>query len=166
MEPIKPIFMKKDAFLLVGVDKYTDTGFAAIEEAWMDFQARAQDIRNRVNEHACYGFEDYTRGFAWPQGAPLPHYHYIAAAQVSSLEDIPEGLFGRSVPAATYAVFTRRMPLSELHKAFRYVYDEWLPQSGYEIDPAVGADFEYYPEPVADHEHALIEIYLPIVPKA
>jgi len=166
LESIKPVFMKKDAFMLVGVDKYTDTGFAAIGEAWDELCKRSGEIRNCVNDRTRYGFEDYSRGFESPPGAALPHYHYLAAVQVDSLDDIPEGLFGRSVPEATYAVFTQRMPIGDLHKVFRYVYDVWLPKSGYEIDPAVCADFEYYPEPITDREHALVEIYLPVVAKS
>jgi hypothetical protein len=52
----------------------------------------------------CTGEEDYVDG----------KFDNIASVSASSLEDIPEGMVGAEVPAATYAVFTHKDKLDRI----------------------------------------------------
>jgi AraC family transcriptional regulator len=88
-----------------------------------------------------------------------------AAVEVTALEDIPEGMKGKEVPAARYAVFTYRGPKAGVADLFRHIYDTWLPASGYVLDPKVQADFERYAERVTDPSNVTSKIYIPIVAK-
>ncbi|MFC5402182.1 GyrI-like domain-containing protein [Cohnella soli] len=159
---VNPQFVRKKSFYLVGEDRYTANGISDIREAWDALHRRLEEIRSRVPSGALLGFEDYSRETQMKPGQ-FPEFHYIAAAEVERIEDVPGGMYAKEVPEATYAVFSYRGPISSLSGMFRYIYDEWFPSSGYKLDPKVQADFEYYTEQITDWSNASIEIYIPVV---
>jgi AraC family transcriptional regulator len=148
--------------MIAGVERYTENGIPSIREAWEEFDKRYKEIPNAVNDSQCYGFEDYSRDFDMNKGG-FPKYYYIASLEVTDITNLPEGIKGREVPAADYAVFTHQGSIAALPQVFGEIYGKWMPASGYKVDPAVSADFEFYPESVTDHENALVEIWVPIV---
>ncbi|MFC5701812.1 GyrI-like domain-containing protein [Cohnella faecalis] len=160
----QPRFMRKERFFLVGAQRYTDNGQASIVQAWDELLERLDEIPDRSEPAVMIGFEDYSRGCELVPGQ-MPKFHYIAAAEVDRITDVPDGLFSKEVQEAEYAVFSLRGPLSNISGLFRYIYDEWLPASEYRLDPQMMADFEYYREPVNDRNDARVDIYIPIVPK-
>ncbi|MBB6732380.1 effector binding domain-containing protein [Cohnella zeiphila] len=161
----KPQWVRKDAFTIVGVEKYTSDGIASIRQAWDEFLGRSGEIRHAAQPMIAYGYEDYSRDFRQPPDS-FPQFHYVAGLETEpgSEPDVPAGMTVKHVPSATYAMFRHEGPLSGIAGVFHYVYKEWLPSSGFDIDPAVMGDFERYPEPVSDPEHAAVEIYIPVVP--
>ncbi|MDP5274255.1 AraC family transcriptional regulator [Chengkuizengella axinellae] len=77
-----------------------------------------------------------------------------------------DGEFGKmSIPAGKYAIGHFSINNGEQHgHAWRYLYGEWLPNSGYQPDD--GASFEKYlndPNTHPEKKH-LIDIYLPVKP--
>ena len=55
-----------------------------------------------------------------------------ACAEVSDLNNIPEGLSGLTIPAGEYAVFVLKgMDAGTL---YREILSDWLPNSGFEVD--------------------------------
>jgi len=54
----------------------------------------------------------------------------------------------REVPAGKYAVFTHVGSLEKLRDTYQYIYQTWLPHSGYTHSPDI--DFEYYNEDFKD----------------
>lgn len=157
----EPAFRNKGAFKIVGIERYTGNGIPAIREAWAEFGKRSQEIQHVTGAEA-YGIEDYSRDFDMNKGG-FPKYYYIAGLEVDSLADMPEGMKSKEIPAANYAVFTYNGPIDGLPKFFGYIYAEWMPKSGYSMDPKLSLDFEYYPERVMDMNAAKIEIWVPIV---
>lgn len=157
-----PAFKSKPSFLIAGFERYTENGVPSIREAWGEFSKRHQEIPNAVSHDTCYGFEDYSRDFDMNKGG-FPKYYYLAGHEVTDIANLPDGIKGKQVPAANYAVFTHQGPISALPQVFRAIYGEWMPTSGYKMDPVISADFEYYPQPMTDHENALIEIWVPVV---
>lgn len=105
---------------------------------WDTFIKRMNEIPNTVN------------GPSYGVCEPVPknerthpeECYYIAGVQVSSLEDMPEGMVSRNVPEATYAVFTHVGKLDTLGQTMGYIYGSWIPNSDYEL--AAGPDLEVY----------------------
>ena len=157
----EPEFRTRTEFKVVGVERYTSAGIPSIRDAWAEFGKRSGEIKHAVAEVA-FGIEDYSREFDMNPGG-FPNYHYIAGLEVKKLEDIPEGMTGKTIAKAEYAVFIYNGPIASLHEFFGYIYGEWLPKSGYSMDPKLSLDFERYPEPVMDMNSAQIEIWVPIV---
>ncbi len=67
----------------------------------------------------------------------------------------------REVPEHTYAVFAHEGELASLSKTYEYIYEVWLPQSGYAL--ASKMDFEYYDQDFKDFApDSVFYIYIPI----
>ncbi len=158
----QPQFSTIEAFRIIGIERYTSNGIASIQDAWEEFGKRSGEIPNLSQPVVSYGYEDYSRDLVLNPGE-FPEYYYFASYGVDTLENIPEGMTGKTVPTANYAVFTYRGPMSGLPAYFQYIYNEWLPTSGYKLDPAIMGDFERYTERMTDMNSAHVEVCLPVV---
>ena len=67
----------------------------------------------------------------------------MAAAPVTKVDQLPQGMVVRLVPEREYAVFAHVGALDTLKKTYDYIYNGWLPKSGYEFVSG-GHDFELY----------------------
>lgn len=157
----KPEFRDRATFRIVGIERHTENGIPAIREAWTEFAKRSSEIKHAVSD-AAYGIEDYSRNFDMNNGG-FPKYYYMAGLEVDSLDEIPEGMTGKEIPAAHYAVFSYSGSLDSLHDFFGYIYADWMPHSGYSMDLKLSLDFEYYPERVMDVNQAKLEIWVPVI---
>ncbi|HYM20327.1 MAG TPA: GyrI-like domain-containing protein [Candidatus Kapabacteria bacterium] len=157
----KPNFRTREAFKIVGVERYTERGIPAIQDAWNEFAKQHTTIPYAILP-GVFGIEDYSRDFDMNEGG-FPKYYYIAGYAVTDLGNIPEGMTGKEIPAAKYAVFTYNGEVSRLHEFFGYIYGEWMPTSGYSMDPKLSLDFEFYSEPSMDMNNVHLEIWVPVV---
>jgi AraC family transcriptional regulator len=75
-------------------------------------------------------------------------FYYLAGLPVSSLEEVPIELVGKTPPASEYAVLTHKGSLvgktNTVKDTCYYAYGTWLPKSPY-LNPHA-YDFEYYDE--------------------
>ncbi|MBY0123056.1 AraC family transcriptional regulator [Bacillus sp. S/N-304-OC-R1] len=76
------------------------------------------------------------------------------------------------IPASTYAIFKtpaveKEQFVSAIKGTWRYILEDWLPHSSYEVDEK-GYDFEYYDEYCHywNYEKIYMEIHLPIKEKS
>jgi Bacterial regulatory helix-turn-helix proteins, AraC family./Bacterial transcription activator, effector binding domain. len=103
------------------------------------------------------------------QTGPLDEtFTYLFAVEFHEGMDVPDGLTLLEIPAATYAVFrTPPVPeeefFSSIRGTWRYILEEWFPQSSYEVDEGA-PDFEYYDENCHYwlHEKIFMEIHIPV----
>lgn len=159
----EPTFRTKEAFKVVGIERYTDKGLPAIREAWDAIGPRYQEIKHIATPPIAYGVEDYKRDFDMNAGG-FPKYYYLAGFEVTDLADIPDGMTGREIPASTnFAVFDYSGPMANLHEFFKYIYGEWMPASGYKMDNSLAFDFERYPEKMTDPQNMRVEIWVPVI---
>lgn len=133
--------------------------FIVIPQLWDRFVNRIEEINGRV------GRDTFGLCSDLPSEVERSHdaeFFYMACAEVESLDDIPDGMIGRVVPAATFAVFTHVGPLDRLGRTMDYIYGSWLPDSGYER-PADVPDLELYDERFdPSSEQSEMDIYVPI----
>ncbi len=161
---MEPKFENKDEFYLVGVQGYTGSGKNVIGKAWSDFKSRFNEIENVMNPSVAYGYEDYSKDF----DIEKLHFYYMAGIEVSSVENIPEGMCAKCQKPSLYAVFTVEgcNANGEIGKAFRYIYDEWLPNSEFAYNMECCGDFEFYgDEWNCTNPDGRMYIYIPIVKK-
>ncbi len=89
-------------------------------------------------------------------------FDYLAAKVVKNLDVIPQDMIAYEIPATLVAVFTHQGSLDSLAETYEYIYDEWLPQSGYSL--ADGDELEWYDARfVYDSEDSQMDIHIPIV---
>jgi AraC family transcriptional regulator len=158
---MEPTIILKEGFRIIGVELKTTTnnGRNCIEipQFWERIlqEGLIGKIPDRKTERVllgiCMDFE------------PNGRFSYIIGAEVSNTENTPDDMVSRTIPAATYAVFTARgkMPGS-IQDTFKYIYQEWLPTSDYQR--ADSAEFELYDERCDNSENSEVDIYIPIAP--
>lgn len=89
------------------------------------------------------------------------HLVYLAGMAVEGLQELPQGVERRVIPAARYAVFD--CSLQAIGATWQMAYGEWLPVSSFELDTGA-VDFEFYP-PYPGEGEMRVEIFIPVKEK-
>lgn len=98
---------------------------------WSSFMPRGKEIRNRVGGN-----------FISLQEYPLNYHVFFnpavvfrkwALAEVSSIDQVPEGMDVFTIEGGLYAVFDYKGTHTD-SRIFEYIYAEWLPKSEYVLD--------------------------------
>lgn len=122
---------------------------------WEKFNARYEEIKNKVENMVCYGVAD---NMAEPYS-----FDETVCTEVSSFESIPEGMITKVIPARKYLVFTHKGLLADgsLMKTYEKIYSEIIPKLDFEIDNNL--NFELYDERFKhDSKESEFDIYVPI----
>jgi AraC family transcriptional regulator len=161
LRAVQTRFIDKGEMLLAGVACYGEPSKGLFKRAWGRLGKRFGHIGNRVNERECFGLELYG-----PEFHAERVWTYLAAVEVTSLEELPMDMVARKIPASTYAVFTVHGAIEAIGPAFRQIYDTWLPSSGYELRHPY--DFELYDERfnLAEPDKSAMDIYVPVAKKS
>lgn len=152
---------RRDAFHVVGLrEHFTPPHVEGIPKLWDRAVGRFDEIPNRAGTE-CYGV-CVCPPETGPEAGPAPRpFDYIACVRVASLERVPEGLAGTTVPAGTYAVFTHRGPIGGIVATVRKVWGEWIPAAG--LRPTGAPEFELYDERFRGEEpDSQVEIWIPV----
>ena len=158
---MEPKIVKKDAVKLIGIMYHGDNKNWEIPKMWEEFLPLMKKIPNSLPTREAYGLCFYTESYS-----KTGLFYYMAGVPVSSLEEIPMELVGKTLPASEYAVFAHKGPLNGKAKTimdtYKYAYGTWLPNSRYVN--AHGFDFEYYDERFKGNEdpHTEIGVWIPI----
>jgi AraC family transcriptional regulator len=157
---LQPRFVHREKILLIGICEYGaffESG--GIPRIWDRFIEVIDEVPNRVNAHQSFGLEFYPAEFFSQQ---QKQWNYMAAVEVSSLDDIPVTMVGKTLPAHHYALFTHRGAATDLARTFQTIFDEWFPRSDYA--PANSFDFELYDARYNPHDESLseVDIYIPV----
>lgn len=128
-----------------------------IREGGME-KLHAQDF---VTSHDEYGI-------CLPLDTETDTFEYVIGIAVQ--EDVPTHSYQTwSIPEADYAVFTvpqstQETFVSNIQGTWNYIFNEWFPSSGYELD-SVSYDYERYPIDDMNDQSLRCDIYIPIAKK-
>jgi predicted transcriptional regulator YdeE/DNA-binding transcriptional MerR regulator len=148
---VEPRIVNREAFTVVGMEYQGKNENNEIKDMWDAFAPRMGEIKHPNWQWGSYGI---CRDMPEEEGL-----HYLAGVEVDQVEEVPDGMAVWTVPEQTYAVFPCTLPT--LHDAYRYAFEEWLPQSGYQR--ADGPDFELYTEEFDPQNPAsTMYIYVPV----
>lgn len=149
---MEPRFVSLPAFTLVGMMMRVKPQGKVPGQLWDEFGPRMGEIRHMAGPDIAYGL---TNNMNMGSG----EFDYMAGVQVSSPDDIPDGMVSFSVPAQHYAVFPCTIPT--LREVFDHIYGVWLPASGYARTS--GPELELYGETFDPRDPAaLFEVYIPV----
>ncbi len=110
--------VSKDSIHVVGVEYVGENKNDEIKEMWGQFNAIMNTISNQqVPMKACYGV-----CYMLPEDTNPGTFRYIAGVETKSLNDIPQGMKGITIPAGKYAVFTHKGKLDTLHQTYANIY--------------------------------------------
>lgn len=147
---MKPQFVSKSAFTVVGMLLRATPMTPEIPQLWDRFVPRISEIQHLTEPHVSYGLIDH-------YDAKTNQFDYVAGCAVMQVEALPAGMVRWDVPAATYAVFATTLPA--LGQTMNTIYNVWFPASGYR--QAAGPYFEYYDETFSP-DNPTLSIYVPI----
>jgi predicted transcriptional regulator YdeE len=108
-----------------------------------------EKIPNKITEDIYCVYTDYETDFNGP-------YTTIIGCKVSSLNDIPAGLIGKTIPDSKYEVYRSTGKLSiSLAKTWEGIWNA-------DINRRYSADFDIYGEKARDYENAELETYVAV----
>lgn len=96
-------------------------------------------------------------------------WEYLMGDVVTSSETVPSELKSFDIPPITYAVFTIK-PKSRfawgisIGRMKKYIYTDWIVNSGYELDNKIIGDFELH-DKKSEQKNPEIELYVAIKEK-
>jgi len=128
-------------------------------ELWQKFMPRRKEIKNRINSDyiSMQVYEEYRENLF----APNTLFKKWAVVEVSTFDELPEGMETYSLPGGMYAVFIHNGPAATFPKTMQYIFGIWFPESEYELDNR--EHFEILPENYNPADpNAREEVWIPI----
>lgn len=152
---MKPRFENSQNMLMAGIrHKHTySEAHTSIETQWGEFVDQTP-LKNQL------GRENY--GIMCANYPALQTFEYMTAVQVRNFDDLPQDFDRLIVEINRYAVFTLDLKKYSISEGWQFIWNEWLPISGYVGDDEA-PEFEKYLKgtgPIANI--AAIELWYPI----
>jgi AraC family transcriptional regulator len=131
-------------------------------ELWCNFMMRRKEIQKATGTDL-YSIQVYPPDY-FSAFSPVTGFTKWAAAEVSDLENMPDGIDKFHLSGGLYAVLLYRGDPRSGAQTFQYIYGTWLPNSDYELDDRPHFEIleEKYKNDSPDSEE---EIWLPVKPK-
>lgn len=151
--------IERNEIKLVGMMKRIVMPDNTIPQLWEEFNKRFAEIKNTVSM-ACYGVADNMANETYS-------FDETVGVEVSSFENVPEGMITKIIAPKKYLVFTFKGFMvgkngeMNLSKAYEDIYGNILPSLDFEIDNDF--NFELYDERFShDSEDSEFDIYVPV----
>lgn len=145
---------------LVGIKIRTSLAENRTFELWNRFKKEISEIPGK-KDTGYYAVQIFDENLGFDQFTPQTFFEKWAAVEVESLENIPEELETFLLPAGKYAVFIHKGLPETFPNTSQYIFGEWLPNSGFEVDDR--PHFEIMADDYrADDPEAEEEVFIPI----
>lgn len=155
---MKVLITRRQPLKVVGIKIRTRLAENKIEELWAEFIGRMPELDENAVPECTLGICSFIEN-----GQNEDEFDYMAARVVKDESIIPEGMTYRILPAQDIAVFTHEGSLDDLSETYDNIYEEWLPESGYQIDDA--DEIEWYDSRFQfGSEKSQMDIHIPIKP--
>ena len=126
---------------------------------WNSFMKRKIEIENTVGSEM-YSMQVYDKGY-YENFNPANEFVKWAGLEVSGFENIPNGMESYVLKGGKYVIFDYKGNPKNGGEAFKYIFQEWLPASGYILDDR--EHFEILGEKYNnDNKESEEEIWIPI----
>ncbi|MES2864212.1 MAG: GyrI-like domain-containing protein [Bacteroidota bacterium] len=127
---------------------------------WQLFMPRLKEITNAVSADL-FSLQQYPEDY-FTQFTPETHFTKWAAVEVKDFSTIPNGFEKLELTGGKYAVFLHKGNTEMYTKTAQYIYAEWLPKSGYQLDNQ--PHFEVLGDNYLGHENpeSEEEVWVPI----
>ena len=127
---------------------------------WKLFMPRLKEVTNAVSADL-FSLQNYPSTY-FTNFTPETIFTKWAAVEVKDFENIPLGFEKLEIPSSNYAVFLHKGNTEMFAKTAQYIYAEWLPNSGFQLDNK--PHFEVLGDTYLGHENpeSEEEIWIPI----
>ncbi len=129
-------------------------------ELWKGFMQERNKIKNAVTNDL-FSMQVYDASFDFKDFDLNTSFIKWAAVEVPDFLVIPEGMTSFTLPQGLYAVFFYQGAPEDFATPFQYIFDAWLPGSGYVLDNR--PHFEILGEKYKNGDpHSEEEIWIPV----
>ncbi len=129
-------------------------------ELWSSFMPLRKKISNAVSTDL-YSMQVYDKNLDFNTMQPTSTFTKWAAVEVLDHSKLPDELKAYVLNQGLFAVFVHHGLPQEFHKTFSYIFEEWFPNSKYELDTR--EHFELLPEGYRpDDPLAKEEVWIPL----
>jgi AraC family transcriptional regulator len=160
---IQPQIKTINAKLLIGKRVKMCLAENKTPQLWKSFMPLRKQVSNVVSPEL-FSVSIYPDGMQMQDFTLQTEFEKWAAVEVSAIDLIPEEMEAFDLPGGLYAVFHYKGTPADYEPTFRYIFFEWLPASGYELDNR--PHFEILGEKYRNNDPESEEdIWVPIRPK-
>jgi AraC family transcriptional regulator len=99
---------------------------------WQQFMSRRKEIINTIGTDL-YSLRIYTQDY-FQNFHPSTEFEKWACIEVADFDEVPSEMQTLTIQEGLYAVFPYKGLPSEGAETFRYIYSQWVPNSGYNLD--------------------------------
>ena len=161
---MQPKIKEIEAVKLAGISKETSMANDKTEVLWKRFMSIKIKTLSLANRDL-YSVEQYKKAFLKGEFDPQTKFEKWAAVEVDDYADLPEGLEKLELEGGLYAVFRHRGTAQNFAGTAKYIFEDWLPKSEYQLAhrphfEIMGSDYKGPDDP-----ESLEDIYIPISPK-
>jgi predicted transcriptional regulator YdeE len=145
-----------EEFFIIGLSIRTtnenEQSATDIPALWNKFMAEntIENIPNKIDNAIYSVYTEYEKDYTKP-------YTTILGCKVSSLDNIPTGMTGKSIAKETYKQFTAKGNLAD-----GIVIQKWIEIWNTDLNRKYTADFEIYGEKASNPENAEVPIFIAI----
>lgn len=160
---IEPEYVELGEMTVVGLSSLVSMNCNLIHQLWERFMPREKEIKNIAIPDVALEVSFDTKEINI-EGTEKKDYEFfvVVGLAVKTIDDIPEGMTYKKVPAHKYAKFTHKGPISNIMETYNHIYNEWLPNSGHEYDWQA-CEVEWYDNRFKiDEADSEFDIYIPI----
>ena len=118
---------------LVGMRIQTSLANFGSPQLWQQFMPRRKQISNIASSEN-YSIQIYKKALSLKDFTPNTIFEYWAATPVTQFESIPDGMESLELDGGKYAVFIHKGTMAEFQNTLNFIYQEWLPTSGYSLN--------------------------------
>lgn len=154
IESIRPI-------TLIGMSITTTYSPEKISGLFQQFMPRRGEISNASSDWI-YSMHTYPQGrepeiFSFNQV-----FEKWVGIEVSDFDVIPDGMKSYEMSGGLYAIFIHHGPVTGFSSTLEFIYKEWMPESGYELDSREHFEIltEKYLGPM--NPESVEDVYIPI----
>jgi AraC family transcriptional regulator len=117
---------------LIGVKICMSFNENKVVELWKKFMPRRKEITSNLNNELI-SMQIYPNSFDLVNLNPNAKFDKWAAVEVTNFDNIPDEMEPYLLNSSLYAVFLHQGSNTDF-STFKYIFETWLPNSGYEID--------------------------------
>ncbi len=154
----EPKIIKHESFQVAGMLYHGKNENGEISAMWQEYLKVCKDIPGVVDTCICYGVcYDFVID---KDDKECCKFDYVAGHEVTKVDNLPEGMVSKIVPAGKWLVFEHKGKLDTLGNTYKYIHTQYIPDSKFE--PA-GMDIEYYGDRfIPDSDDSIFEIWIKI----
>lgn len=154
------LITQRPAMKCIGMQAETSTTDPAVPQLWEAFITRMQELDEIAVPNCSLGI--VLRDSIEDEGDET-RFIYMAARVVKNFDILPLDMVSYEIPETLVAVFTHKGSLENLGDTYDYIYEQWLPESGYQLGE--GDELEWY-DARFDYgsEDSEMDIHIPVIP--